>query len=291
MTVELSPAPRPLPMLLRSQLMFGGFMNQFGWFFFGFGMIFARVFGGNADVEVVRFWFSDEKVVEGTVTAVEETGATMGGTEDRPGTPVYRIKYRYTPPEDGKERQGVSYQTGFSGSSGSAVRVEYLPGSLSVSRVEGGRGAMFPVWALFVLIFPAVGAVFVYFGIRKGIRANHLLSHGRLAMAKLKSEEPTSMRVNNRVVVKLTFEFKAEDGSSNEVVAKTHEPERLKDEEQEAVLYDPYAPSYAVLKDSLPGAPEITAEGQLRAGRPARGLVVLIVPLLTAVGHAIPSFL
>ncbi|HLG41782.1 MAG TPA: DUF3592 domain-containing protein [Planctomycetota bacterium] len=291
MTVELSPAPRALPMLLRAQLLSGGFMNQFGWFFFGFGMIFARVFAGNADVGAVRFWFADEKIVEGTVTAVEETGASEGGSDNSPGTPIYRIKYRYAPPEDGKVREGVSYKLGFSSSTGSTVRVEYLPGNPAVSRIEGCRGAMFSMWALFVLIFPLVGAVFVYFGIRKGIRANHLLGHGKLAWGKLKSEEPTGARINNRVVMKLTFEFKAEDGSSNEVVAKTHEPERLKDEEQEAVLYDPEAPSYAVLKDSLPGSPEITPEGHLRAGRPAKGLVVLILPLLTLVGHAIPSLL
>ncbi len=291
MTVELSPAPRPLPLPLRSQLLFGGFMNQFGWFFFGFGMIFARVFAGNADVGAVRFWFADEKIVEGTVTAVEETGASEGGSDDSPGTPIYRIKYRYAPPEDGQEREGVSYKTGFSSSTGSTVRVEYLPGNPAVSRVEGCRGAMFSMWVLFVLIFPLVGAVFVYFGFRKGIRANYLLSHGKLGWAKLKSEEPTNMRVNNRMVMKLTFEFQAEDGGTHEVVAKTHEPERLKDEGQEAVLYDPQAPSYAVLKDSLPGSPVITSEGQLCAGRPAKGMLVLVIPLLTLVGHAIPSFL
>ena len=47
---NLSDPPRDVPMLVKLRLLCGGFNNQLGWLFFGFGMIFAWAFIGQADL-------------------------------------------------------------------------------------------------------------------------------------------------------------------------------------------------------------------------------------------------
>jgi len=37
---RLAAPPRPVPLLVRLRLLFGGMVSQLGWFFLGFGTIF-----------------------------------------------------------------------------------------------------------------------------------------------------------------------------------------------------------------------------------------------------------
>lgn len=282
---ELARPPRSLPFVLRLQLLFGGFGNQFGWFFLGFGLVFLRLFGGFADTDVLRFWLGSVKTAPGVVTSTRMTSATEGGSNRSSGTPIYEVRYTFAP--DGQNRSGTSYGAGFDPAPGTAIVVEYLEGNPDVSRIQGCRGGIFPIWVLFVAIFPLVGGIFVFFGVRRGWKAHYLLSHGRLAWAVKKGSEPTNVRVNNRTVMKLTFEFEASDGRTYEIVEKTHRPERLEDNDREAVLYDPLAPSYAVMLDSLPGSPLLTPEGGFRTAGGASGVLVLILPVATVVGHGV----
>ena len=50
--------PRDVPLTVRLQVLFGGFLNQFGWLFFGFGMVFglanALLFLPQADVPIAH---------------------------------------------------------------------------------------------------------------------------------------------------------------------------------------------------------------------------------------------
>ncbi len=53
----------------------------------------------------------------------------------------------------------------------------------------------------------------------------------------------------------------------------------------EPLLYDPGAPSRAVLLDELPGNPRIDENGQIRLDSPAKTLLALIVPSVVIIGH------
>jgi hypothetical protein len=167
------------------------------------------------------------------------------------------------------------------------VNVEYLSGVPSISRVEGMRRTLFGPWAVFPIIFPLVGLAFLYSGIKYGLKANRLLSQGRIAFGKLASSESTNTRINNRPVIKLTFSFRANDGDEYEVMAKTHQPEDLRDEEQEPLLYDDKDPSYAVLLDDLPGLTEFDSSGKLLPAGVLETAMTLILPSLTLFGHGI----
>ena len=276
----LAPAPREVPTTLRLQVLFGGVMSQMGWFFLGFGMIFVWVFGAHADILSLYHFRGRLATATGVVL---ESNSTRVSYNERP---VFAYHYSFVTP-NGQQHEGVSCSVRRL-EPGSRVTVEYREAKPSVSRIQGmGRGAL-PWWvSLFVCIFPAVGIGFIIPALRHGRKACRLLGNGRLAVGILRAMEPTGSHINKRPVYRMVFGFQAEDGRPYEATAKTHEPERLRDQPRELLLYDPLDPSYAVMLDSLPGSPEIDLKGSFRARRPAAALGALLAPMLTIVGHGV----
>jgi hypothetical protein len=272
-----SPAPREVPCSVRLRVLFGGFNNQFGWIFFGFGMVFVWIFTLHADLASIFLFHLQTKTTVGVVEGIYSTSATENDVE------VYEVRYTYFD-SLGKQHMDVSYITGHPNVA-ARVNVEYVSDFPSISRVEGMRREIFGPGAILAIIFPMIGLGFLTFGIRDGLKANRLLSQGRIAFGKLISTEGTGATINNRPVLKLTFNFRAEDGLDYDVIAKTHEPEDLGDEAEEPLLYDPNVPSTAVLLDDLPGSAEFDANGGLIPASVSEIVRILLIPVLTLVGH------
>lgn len=286
--VALAPPPRRVPLLTRSQLFFGGTLNQFGWVLVGFGMILVWAFAVKVDVTSWYLFRGPLAEASGVVTQVEQTRASRGGRRvgrraggQRVGATYYYANYYRFADAQGVEHEGVSYSLGERVREGMSIVVEYPQGRPQYSRIRGFRRGLFPTIVLFVVIFPFLGMVVVVGGLRRGWRASHLLAHGRMAKGKLLDKVFTG----TGTVYKYTFEFTADDGQSYRAAGKTDRIKLLEDEEQERLLYDPARPSYAAMLDGLPGAAEITSAGHLRARSPARGLLVLLIPALTVLGH------
>jgi hypothetical protein len=272
---DLALPPRRVPWSVRSQLLLGGYSNQFGWVFFGFGMILMWVFGFKADLSAVLFALGRVETAPGVVTAVEQTNASEN---DRL---IYAYTYSFRVERLEKQYQGVSYTTGHEFGPEQEVVVEYLADYPTLSRLEGARRAYFSPWAFcFVSIIPLMGLGLIAFGLRNGVKASVLLAKGKIGRGVLKSKRATNVEVNECPVYKLTFEFTADDGRCYEVVTKTHQVERLQDDAEERLLYHPTNPADAVLLDNLPGAPDIDERGQIRPLSLRSGLRVLIVPVV-----------
>lgn len=266
----LVPPPRPVPFLLRAQVLFGGILSFIGWIFFAFGMVFAVVFGSLADVTSWYLFRGPVATANGALVEVKETSASENDVR------IYSYKYSFH--AEGADYEGVSYLPGRSHEPGEAVVVEYVEGDPSLSRIRGMRRAEFGPWVLFVMVFPLVGFIFIVVSLRGGLKANRLLAHGKLAWGELVSKEPTNTRINNRVVYKLTFDFQPEEGGHAQAVARSHMPEKLQDEQRERLLYDPFRPDYAVLLDSLPASPAIDLTGNLQARSPVFAALTLLLP-------------
>jgi hypothetical protein len=262
---------------LRPWVLFGGFSNQFGWIFFGFGLIFVWVFTAHSDITSIVLFRLQTTTTIGIVKSVQYTNAGEGNA------PIYEVKYTYID-NLGKQHHGASY---IKGEPQKAVRVtvEYVSDFPSISRVEGMRREMFSPWTIIIIIFPMIGLGFHTFGIRYGMKANRLLSQGRIAFGTLISSESTGASINNCPVLELTFNIRAEDGLDYDVTAKTHEPEDLRDEAEETLLYDPNNPSTALLLDDLPGSAEFDANGRLIPVSVLETVKILLVPVLTVVGY------
>jgi len=284
-TIEATQRPQrsiPLPVLVR--VLFGGMVSQMGWLFLGFGLIFVWVFAVHVDFSSLLRPITRQVETRGQVIAVEDTNISEGGDDDTPGTPIYRIAYRFAGP-GGRRFEGASYSVGTDLEPGDLVRVEYAASNPETSRILGLRQAPLPLAGLFVVVFPLIGLVMVVYSLMEGIKGIRLLRGGVLAQATLISAEPTSMSVNTRPVIRLTFDFTDADGGLHEVTSRTTQPELLQDQKTESVLYDPRNPEDAVLLDSLPGSPRLTPDGSLGMEAPQSAYLLVIVPAVTVLGH------
>ncbi len=279
-TIHLGSAPRRVPLSLQVVNLLNGF-SQIGWALFGFGMIFFWVFSLNADFSFVTFRGPHE-TVDGRVTRVENTSASENDT------PVHALHYEYS--VAGNLHTGTSYITGASVSPGEMVTIEYDEGNPSRSRIEGMRRALFGPAVMFVNIFPFIGLVMLIPATITGLRRNRLLREGLIANGKLVSKSATNVRINHRQVYELGFEFTARDGRRYKAKARTTDTDRLQDEAQEPLLYDPADPTRAYVLDETPARPEFETNGDLR-GKPGAAIRVAILPLIVIALHSWILFL
>ena len=265
--LHFTPPPRPVPLSLRILNFFNG-AAQIGWIVFGFGMVFFYVFGTNADLSFATFRDAAGRAA-GRVTRIEQTGAS----ED--GDAVEAAHYEYS--VAGRPFRGKSYTTEGSPAEGEDVTVEYDEDNPARSRIAGMRRAIFGPWVMVVSIFPLVGFVILWFATRSGMKRNHLLRDGMFATGKFVRTEGTNMYVNKRRVWELTFEFTDRMGQRREVVARTTDTERLRDEAVEPLLYDPDDPERAYLLDEAPARPRFEGNGDM-VGRPAAADFARLIP-------------
>lgn len=271
----LSEPPRHVPPSLRLGLLFGGFSNQFGWFFFGFGMIFYWLFAANADFESVYF-LGELETARGVVTSVETLNFEVNERK------VQKIGYKFT--VRGVEREGVSYSTSGSHTVGRDATIEYPAGNPDRSRIKGGTTAPMPIWCLFVVIFPAVGMIFFTIGFRHGRKVGRLLADGVASLGKLVDQETTATKINNRPVIKFHYEFPAADGNIYAATASTHLTETLADPQQ-PLLYDPANPGDATLLAHLPCRPQVDELGQFKPLALGRLFWTMLIPTASFLGH------
>lgn len=272
------PPPRHVPVEAYLGAFFGGAIGQIGWLFFGFGLIFFWVFAWNSDVIGSLSFFGEKVTVSGVVQRVEPTNASENDS------PVYMLVYRFVA-RDGSPMQGKAYATGGGWRGGETVTVEYLRRDPSASRIPGTRRSMFGAGGAIAGIFPLIGLAMILSQLAKGARASRLLSQGYLAYGRLVREAPTNVTVNNRPVMAMTFEFRARDGMTHQVVSRTTQSEVLADETLEMLLYDANNPKSAVLIDDLPGLPDVLPDRGIVLRTPRAIWPVLILPLITLIGH------
>lgn len=272
--MQLTPPPRVVPSSLKVVNFFNPLV-QIGWAVFGFGMFFFWAFVMNADLSFLTFR-GPYAVVDGKITEVVETNASVNKQRVRENHYEYSVA--------GVRRTGTSYSHGSAPSVGEIVPVEYSESDPSQSRIEGMRRAMFPGGLILVAIFPLIGLALVLGGTSSGVKRNYLLREGLLANGTLKSKSPTNMTVNKRRVYELCFEFITRDGRRCELKTRTSLTEKLENDDQEPLLYDPANPDRAYMLDDAPARPELEPNGDLR-GRPKSAVLSLILPLIVIAGH------
>jgi hypothetical protein len=263
-----------LPLSLRITNRFHG-MAQIGFFLLAFSTPFFWLFAGNADISFLTFR-GDLATAPATVKEVVDTRASESRRR------VYANHYSFF--ADGHEFSGVSYSSGEALQPSAVVTVHYDPKNPLHSRLEGMRPAMFGPGALFVLIFPAIGLALTWFAVKSGGTTNRLLQNGITARGKLCDKRPTNMRVNNRPVWELVFEYTGQDGMTHQASTKTSLTAKLTDDAEEELLYDPENPQEAVFLDSLGSRPQLDETGAYR-GSLRSAILVLILPTLVIVGN------
>lgn len=153
---------------------------------------------------------------------------------------------------------------------------------------EGLQKGTFQWPMLFIAIFPIVGLGMISVGVRKGLRALRLLTHGIPAQGRLVERKGTNVMINDTPVIELVFEFKTVDGRAARCSTKTHLTGDLADDAEEPLVYDAGDPSLAVLLDDLPGKPRINESSVVRSEAGGTWRLVAI-PIATLVLHILWS--
>lgn|GEM_PF-881979 len=265
-------ASRHVPIAAGISVLLGGFMTQFGAAFFSFGMIFCWVFIGMADIPGTIKFMGETATANGVVKRVTATSAKENKSR------VHEIEYVFNE-SNGATRTGTSYSAYDVPKSGDAVRIEYVTGDPGYNRIEGMRRAEMPIFVVFVVIFPIVGALIGVAGIRAGRRRLRMLYVGRMARGRLVAKEPTNTKINNQTVYKLTFEFTTPDGRVGRVTDKTHETARLEDEAEELLLYNPDNLEEGAAIDALPGGVKMNDAGEITQYSAPRALLLMLLPV------------
>ncbi len=274
-----APPPRPVPLLLRLHLLFGGLSGTIGWCVAALGLLIGGVFALNADVEASLRLAGGAQHATGHVTGVSETAFSIGGDEYEEGDPVFAYDFEFD--VEGHTYGGRSFQVGWTLDEGEAVPIEFVAEDPAVSRIVGMRARPFAGWLALLLLIPLGGLPLVLWGLRRGLRAGRLLAHGRTAEARLVDRRETNVTVNDLPLFAYTFEFEDDRGTLRRVEARSSMPWRLEDEPQETVLFDPFRPEQAVLVDSLPGHPDLDERGRFVEASPGRAVASLLAPAAT----------
>ncbi len=279
----LAPAPRAVPWSLAAVELLGDALTQFGLAFAGFGLIFVWIFAAHADL---AGWHTYAGALETASAAVEDCAPTafhVGGRRRADSAVVYANRYSFTAPP-GATFRGVSYAVGDC-AAGRSVTVEWPAGRPQDSRLRGMRSQPLPPFAAIVLVFPAVGAVFLALGLREGLKDVRLLRDGTLAEATVSGRRPTTLTVNHRRVWEVDLSFRTERGAPAAGTAKTDRPEALEGGPVK-LLYLPDDPRVVVPLAALPQTAAVDDVGQWRAAPFGRTAAVLVLPTLILGGHA-----
>lgn len=270
--------PRDIPLRIKLENLFGGFSNQFGWIFFSFGLIFVWVFTMQSDLTSWYHFRGEVIKTRGTITSVNATNMTVNDRK------VYEYFYTFED-SNGQERNSSSFSSSHTTSSGIATTIEYPVNKPEKSRIKNMGRSKMGLFGLFPLIFPLIGLVFIFFGFKKGLKANRLLKIGYMTEGELVDKVRTNTRVNNQTVYKMTFKFHARNGSEYFLSSRTHQTYRLEDEPKEKLLYNNKSPNDAVMFDSLNSRLKLQPDGTIKSGSLLNMIGVLFIPLISIVVH------
>jgi hypothetical protein len=221
-----------------------GITGLLGAIFLISGLAFSLIFtAGYRPLDDIRL-ATEGTTARGIVNEVSGTNSTENDV------PVYSYRFTFTT-RDGGRVTGVSYTTGWRWDVEDTVTVEYVPDLPYIARIQGARSSTFSPWVLFVLVFPAVGAVMFLSAAVGGLREVELLRFGEVADARIVSSRPTGATVNDVPVMEYTYEIVTSAGEVFDGKDKSLLTDRIGDETAEPALYLRSNPRRSTLVDAI----------------------------------------
>lgn len=270
--------PRRFNLPTKLAIIFGGTLQQMGWAFGGFGMIFFWVFVMNSEARYLLAFDGEWVAADGIINNISTTNSEVN---DR-----VIFAYDFTYNVKGRVLEGTSYgPSSREYEVNSPVAVEYKSRNPKRVRINKMSSSIFPLGVIFVCIFPIIGFSFVFIGLYYNLKALRMFVYGKFTKGTLLNKIPTNTQINNQTVFKYEFEFEVA-GQKHIAKCRTHQGWKVEDEEMEIILYEPNHPENSIVYDSVAAAPEINPRGELEPVKPFR-LSMLILPLLAITVNAV----
>lgn len=241
-TYRSNDIPRQVPFGIKLRIMTSSAIFWIGFMFFCIGTTIGLAFSFSMDFKSLSF--HPDRSTAGKIINQEATNCTENKRK------IYRYDFEFSD-NGGTPIKGSSYSSDFTDSYNS-IEVEYESKNLGNARIIGMRFAPFSAWIGLILgIFPTIGLVFLAFAITKGLKNIYLVTNGVLTKGKVVGKEATNTKINGRTLFRMVFEFKTQNGHTIASKCTTTEPEKVLDEAEEMLLYDPRIPEKAVLLDTI----------------------------------------
>ncbi len=274
--------PRRLDVVTQAILLFGDMASQVGWLLVAMGSIFfwtvavnseARLFLEEMDVN----WHSKAGFI---ISA--DTTMSLEGKE--------RIwKYHHSFGLDGERYFGESYSVGKKFDARQTVYISYDAANPHNNYITGLRRKEFSSKADWFLLVPLFGFLLLLLPIRYNLRVIRLLKIGDFTRGKLVNKYPTGETIKKGGTVmpefRYSFEFEYK-GVKYLANCRTHQTDKVEDEETEIVLFDRYEPHYNLVYDAVQNVPHINEEGHMEPLRGMKGWV-LFLPVFVVVFNSI----
>lgn len=235
------PTPRRIPRWLGKEFSpgFGGwFLRLFGLIFLSMGLFFSWMF---VPWHLPKQWMldaGDHASAQGTITELVNPRMEINGEK----VMGYRFSFR---PENGSEVQGLGYTDGERWAVGNTVPVSYLRSDPRIAVPDGARLGPSSLGAMFVILFPIIGASVLFIPMMFQRRKKKILISGRVGAVKVADVRKTNVSIDRQPqhVVRMI----RDDGTSLE--KKTHQPgevalvkEKARSREWMTILHDPMKP-------------------------------------------------
>jgi hypothetical protein len=265
---RLPSPPRAVPL---SFVVVNAAGSKIAWLVLAFASLFFWLFCARADLSFLTFR-PPYAEAQGTVTDIGSTAAS----ENRQS--IRAVGYSYH--VQGAALIGTSYVVGDAPEPGERVTIEYLADAPQKSRIAGMRRDLWSPWILLIALWPGITLIIIIATSRAGLRRCRLLREGLQTTGRLVEKRKTNTEINGQRVYELTFEYATFDGRQLTTSTSTHRTERLLDEREEPLLYDPIDPSRACLLDSLSWRPELDEAGNIRGASSVSVLFALLCPAI-----------
>ncbi len=257
---------REISLPLRLKILFGGSIIQVLYGVFAFLMIFVLVFARDADFS--DFTLASSVNTKGNITNITQTNSRINKR--------YVFAFDYTFLVNDKIYNNTSFSTDKSKTN--EVIVEYLAKNPRNSRIMGMRQKTFPIYVALIVLFPISILFILFFGLKTNLKAIWLLKNGEIGYAKVLRTETTNVRVNNRQVIRIFYEFEDKKGKKHTFSFKSHEPEKITDEAQEMLFYDANNPKRNILKDSSVAKIVLKENNKFKSPSFFQAIILLVLP-------------
>jgi hypothetical protein len=279
--------------------------SQFGWAFFGFGMIFFWAIAAQSETFTGWKFLGTLATTTGTVTSIEATGSTESYGKNALELQVYVVNFVFTPAGSTTPLGNFSYVTGTPPATGTAVMVEYQADHPQHARIQGMRSALYGADGIFAILVPLPGLCIVLWLLICGLRNIRLLHIGATAVGMLVSAEMTSGTGAN-AEYRTTFQFTATDGRPFHARMENCRPKaawiercyagnagalavagmrsapapgHTPGEFTEAIFYDPLRPANNLVLAELGPRARVDDHGKIHWYNPAMGILSTVIPL------------
>ncbi len=276
----IAPPPRKLSFKVRQSTHFGSRLSFIVMLFLIAPAVLTWVFDPLEMIETERKFDGDVSIADGWVT---DSYLSNWGDEDED---IYAVEYEFTA-ADGSTYHDTAWAFEHVDNDNS-VTVEYITGEPSISRVRGMRDYPAGVWTpiLIPIIFSVGGAVALTIAFLRNRRNRRVLEKGEFDTATFIDKHPTSAIVNNKPLYLMRFEYEV-GGKRYETTTKTIHPEKLEDDEEELLVYNPNDPSEAYLIDNLPGSVELRSDGTFVAKNKYIAVIAVFAPYAILASYAL----